>query len=100
MRNEHGSGGEARQSGQPLPPPWREMLEEVPSIRQVFHALRRLGEGEDATGLLGFAARQEWMADLARTAQTVARLDDTVLCEPGHEDLQETLWELYAASRV
>lgn len=79
---------------------WREMLSEFPAIRQVFHALCALGEGEDATELLDFAARQEWMADLARRAQSVARLDDTWPVEPESDDLLKTLWELYAASRV
>jgi hypothetical protein len=59
-----------------------------------------MGEGEDASELLGFAARQEWMADLARRAQSVARLADTMPFEPAHEDLRVTLWALYAASRV
>jgi hypothetical protein len=100
MRSEHGSGGEARQAGQPPPPTWREMLEEDPSLRRVFRALCDTGEGEDAAELLGFAARQEFMTDLARRAQSVARLDDTIPLEPEHEDLQITLWGLYAASRV
>jgi len=76
------------------------MLGKFPAIRQVFHALCALGEGEDATELLGFAARQYWMADLARRARTVAGPDDTTPLEPENEDLHETLWELYAASRV
>lgn len=92
--------GEPQRAGQPQPGRWREILGEFPAIRQVFHALCALGEGEDATEVLGFAARQEWMAVLARRAGSVARLDDTVPFEPGDEDLLETLWELYAASRV
>ena len=76
------------------------MLVEFPAIRQVFHALCTLGDGEDATELLDFAARQEWMSDLARRAASVARLDHTMPAEPETDDLRETLWELYAASRV
>jgi hypothetical protein len=76
------------------------MLGEFPAIRQVFHALCSLGEAEDATELLGFAARQEWMGNLARRAASVARLDDTMPAEPETDDLRKTLWELYAASRV
>lgn len=98
----HGSGGEARQERQPLARPgrWREMLREFPGIRQVFHALCALSAGEDAGELLGFAAGQEWMAGLARRARSVARIDATPPFEPGNEDLLETLWQLYAASRV
>jgi hypothetical protein len=100
MMSEHGRGGEARRAGQPRPRRWREMLGEFPAIRQVFHALCVMSEGEDVTELLGFAARQEWMADLARRAESVARLDDTWPVEPENDDLLETLWKLYAASRV
>jgi hypothetical protein len=100
MMSEHGCGGEAQHAGQPRPQRWREMLSRFPAIRQVFHALCALGEGEDATELLAFAARQEWMADLARRAESVARLDETMPVEPETDDLLETLWELYAASRV
>lgn len=100
MGSEDGSGGQARHAGRPPPPKWRAMLEEFPSVRQVFHALCAVGEGGDATELLGFAAQQDWMADLARRAQSVARLDDTIPSEPEYEDLQITLWQLYAATRI
>ena len=90
----------AAEGGQPRPRRWREMLSQFPAMRQVFHALCALGEGEDATEMLAFAARQEWMTDLARRAGSVARLDDTVPAEPQTDDLLKTLWELYAASRV
>lgn len=96
----HGRGGEVQRAGQPRPRRWREMLEEYPAIRQVFHALCVLDDGEDATELLGFAARQEWMADLGRRVQGVARANDTFALEPENEDLANTLWQLYAASRV
>jgi hypothetical protein len=76
------------------------MLGEFRAIRQVFHALCDLTEGEDATELLEFAVRQEWMADLARRAASVARLDHTMPCEPETDDLRTTLWQLYAATRV
>ena len=76
------------------------MLAQFPAIRQVFHALSVMTEGEDATELLGFAAGQSWMQELARRAQSVARLEDTVPLEPGNDDLLETLWQLYAAGRV
>jgi hypothetical protein len=77
------------------------MLGEFPAIRQVFHALCALGEGEDAIGLLDFAARQEWVADLARRFESVvARFGDTMAYEPEDDGLVETLWQLYAASRV
>jgi hypothetical protein len=69
-------------------------------MRGVFNALCDLGEGEDASELLSFAAQQKWMADLARRAQSVARLEEAMPFEPEHEDLRVTLWELYAASRV
>ena len=60
-----------------------------------------MGEGEDATELLEFAARQQWMADLARRFESiVARFDDTMAYQPEDEGLVETLWQLYAASRV
>jgi hypothetical protein len=101
MMNDRGRGGEAPRADQRQPQRrWREMLSEFPSIRQVFHALCALGDGEDATELLDFAARQEWTADLARRARSVARLDDTWPAEPETDDLAETLWQLYAASRV
>ena len=59
------------------------MLSEFPAIRQVFHALCAMGEGEDAAGLLDFAARQEWMAGLARRFDSaLARFDDTMAYEP------------------
>lgn len=96
---EDGRSQDAQQAGQ-LRQRWRGMLSEFPAIRQVFHALCAMGEGEDATGLLEFAARQDWMAELARCAQSVARIDDTTPFEPGNDDLLTTLSELYAASRV
>jgi hypothetical protein len=89
--NAGGHGGKGR---------WQEMLDRFPAMRQVFHALRTLDEGEDATELLEFAARQAWMKDLSRRAASVARLDDTVPAEPENDDLADTLWGLYAASRV
>jgi hypothetical protein len=98
--SEHGRGEEAQQEGRPPPRRWQEMLGEFPAVRQVFHALCAMSEGEDATELLDFAAGQEWMADLARRAGSVARIDDTWPVEPENDDLLETLWELYAASRV
>lgn len=77
------------------------MLGEFPAIRQVFHALCAMDEGEDATELLDFAARQEWMAGLARRFESaVARFDDTMAYEPEDDGLMEMLWQLYAASRV
>jgi hypothetical protein len=100
MTNGHARGGEAQRAGNQQPQRWRQMLDEFPAIRQVFHALGVLGEGEDATELLAFAARQKWMADLARRADIVARLEDTVPLEREDEDLWETLWQMYAASRV
>ena len=81
-------------------PNWRDRLEKYPSMRHVFHALCALGEDEDATELLEFAARQEWMTDLARRAASEARLDTTMPLEPETDDLLTTLWQLYAASRV
>lgn len=81
-------------------PHWRDRLEKYPSVRQVFHALCALGEDEDATELLDFAARQEWMADLARRAEAEAYLENTMPLEPETDDLLTTLWGLYAASRV
>ena len=81
-------------------PRWREMLEKYPSLRQVFHELCALGEDEDATELLDFAARQEWMADVARRAANEAKLENTMPVEPETDDLLTTLWQLYAASRV
>jgi hypothetical protein len=98
MRSEHGGGGEAQRADEPRR--WRQMLGEFPAIRQVFHALGALGDGEDASELLDFAARQEWMADLARRAMSVARLDLTMPWEPETDDLLATLWQLYAAARV
>lgn len=81
-------------------PHWREVLESYPSMRHVFRALCDLGEDEDATELLDFAARQDWMADLSRRAASEARLDYTMPLEPETDDLRTTLWHLYAASRV
>jgi hypothetical protein len=50
---------------------------------------------------LGFAARQEWMADLARRFESVvARFDHTMAYEPEDDGLVATLWQLCAASRV
>ena len=82
------------------PERWREMLRDFPAMRQVFHALRDMREEEDATELLGFAARQQWMADLAQRAESVARIDATMPFEPENHDLLATLYQLYAASRV
>jgi hypothetical protein len=77
------------------------MLGEFPAIRQVFHALCAMGEGEDATELLDFAARQERTAGLARRFEgLVARFGDTMAYEPEDDGLAETLWQLYAAGRV
>jgi hypothetical protein len=45
--------------------PWREMLGSFPEMRQVFHVLCAIGDGDDAAEVLEFAAWQEWMADLA-----------------------------------
>lgn len=99
MVDEHG-GGDAVRAG-PAVRRWQEMLGESPSLRRVFHALSALGEGEDATGLLEFTARQQWMVDLARRFKiVVARFDDTMAFEQEDDGLAETLWELYAASRV
>jgi hypothetical protein len=70
------------------------MLSEFPAVRQVFHALCATGEDEDATELLDFAARQEWMAGLARRFESVvARFDDTMAYEPEDDGLVETLWQ-------
>lgn len=77
------------------------MPSEFATMRQVFHALSAMGEGEDAAGPLDFAVRQQWMADLARRFDfLVARFDDTMAFEPEDDGLVETLWQLYAASRV
>jgi hypothetical protein len=100
MMSEHGSGGEAQPPAQPRHRARQEMLQDFPEMRGVFNALCDMGEGEDAAELLGFAARQGWVTDLARRAQSVGRLADTMPFEPEQKDLQETLWELYAASRV
>lgn len=101
MTNEHGRRGDAVRAGQPAARRWPETLREFPAIRQVFHALCAMGEGEDATELLDFAGRQQWMADVAGRFQTVvARFDDTMAYEPEDDGLAETLWQLYAASRV
>lgn len=100
MMSEHGSSGESRWAGQPQLARWREMLGEFPAFRQVFHALCVMAEGEDASELLEFAARQEWMSDLASRAESVARIDDTMPLEPENGDLGETIFQLYAASRV
>jgi hypothetical protein len=51
---EHGRRGDTVRAARR----WREMLGEFLGIRQVFHALYALGEGQDATGLLEFAARR------------------------------------------
>jgi hypothetical protein len=59
-----------------------------------------MGEGEDATEVLGFAARQEWMGVARRFESVVARFDETMAYEPEDDGLVETLWQLYAASRV
>ena len=88
-------------AGQPAARRWREILSEFPAIRQVFHALCAMGEGEDATEVLDFAARQQWMSDLARRFEiVVARFDDTMAYEPEDDGLAQTLCQLYAASRV
>lgn len=77
------------------------MLDRFPAIRQVFHALCEMGEGEDATGLLGFATRQDWMGKLGRLLDSVvARFDDTMAYDPEDDGLVDTLWQLYGASRV
>lgn len=82
-------------------PRWSQMLERFPAVRQVFHALCEMGEGEDATGLLEFAARQDWMAELGRRLDSVvARFDDTMAYEPEDDGLVDILCQLYAASRV
>ena len=60
MMKDHGRDGEARPTDQPQPRRrWQEMLSEFPSIRQVFHAVCALGQGEDATELLDFAGEAE-----------------------------------------
>lgn len=101
MMNEHGRPADAVRAGGPAARRWRQLLVEFPAIRQVFHALCALGEGEDATELLDVAARQEWMADVARRfGSLLARFDDTMAYEPEDDVLAETLWQLYAASRV
>jgi hypothetical protein len=100
MAGEH-TGSDMGQPGQPWPSDWRQMLERLPAIRQVFHALAAMADGQDATELLEFAARQEWMADLARRFDSiVARFEDTMAYEPEDDGLADTLWQLYAASRV
>jgi hypothetical protein len=76
------------------------MLKDFPSMRQAFRVLCDLPEGDDAAELLDFAARQQWMADLARRAESVARIDATMPFEPENQDLPKTLYQLYAASRV
>lgn len=76
------------------------MLAEYPAIRQVFHALCAMSTDEDAGELLEFAARQEWMTEVARRVASVARFEYTMPSEPEDEELNGTLWELYAASRV
>ena len=52
MTNEDGRRGDALRAGHPAARGWREMLGEFPAIRQVFHALCAMDEGEDATELL------------------------------------------------
>lgn len=92
MMSGHGLDGEQ--------PRWPEIIERFPGMRQLFNALCALGEDEDASGLLEFVAGQDWMADLARCAASVARLDGTMPVEPETDELLSTLWQLYAASRV
>lgn len=100
MISEHGRGQEAPRVGQWRLPRWRWMLGEWPAIRQVFHALCVMSDDEDPTDLLEFAARQQWMADLARRFEiVVARFDGTTAIEPEDNGLLETLWQLYAATR-
>lgn len=98
MTSQNGQAGEAKRGS--APPRWREMLSQFPAMRQVFHALCDMDEGEDATELLSFAAGQEWMAEDARLASSVARLDLTMPWEPETDELHQALWTLYAASRV
>lgn len=69
-------------------------------MRELYHALSDLPPGADAGELLDGASAQTWMADLAERAASVALLDATRPLEPGLDDLAETLWGLYAASRV
>jgi hypothetical protein len=98
MMSEHGRGQEAPQPGKSR---WRQMLGEWPAMRQVFHALCVMSNDEDPTDLLEFAARQQWMADLARRFETVvARFDGTTAIEREDGGLLDTLWQLYAATRV
>jgi len=81
--------------------PCREMLGRFPELRQVFHVLCAMGDGEDAAEVLTFAARQEWMADLSRRFESVvARFDNTMAFEPEDDGLADVLRQLYAASRV
>ena len=99
--SEHGRRRESGRAGQPPASRWRAILGELPAIWQVFHALSAMGEGDDATELLEFAARQQWMTDIARRFEiVVARCDDTMAYEPEDDVLAKTLWQLYAASRV
>jgi hypothetical protein len=94
--------GPTQRAGQPRTGAgrWREALKDFPSMRQVFRVLCDLREGDDAAELLDFAGRPQWMADLARGAESVARIDATMPCEPENQVLLETLYQLYAASRV
>jgi hypothetical protein len=100
MTSQHGRGGRTHRATPGPPPRWREMLSEFPAIRQVFHALCRMGDGEDATELIDFVARQPWLAVLASRIQSVARLDETMTFEPENDGFVAVLWQLYAASRV
>jgi hypothetical protein len=69
-------------------------------MRGVFSALCEMGEGDDVSAVLDFAAGQDWMRDLAARAGRLTVAGRTVPFTPGDEDLLQSLWLLYAASRV
>jgi hypothetical protein len=101
MMSEHGRCQESPRPGESRLPRWRQMLGDLPAIRQVFHALCVMSDDEETTDLLEFAARQQWMADLGRRFETiVTRFDSTTAIEREDDGLLETLWQLYAATRV
>jgi hypothetical protein len=61
-----------------------EMLDEFPAIRQVFHAVHP-GEGQDATDLLGFTARQDAEVGLTKLLAALmpgGNYEGLSLCRP------------------
>jgi len=78
---------------------WKEPIETF-GMRTLFHALSEY-DGDDVwEDILGYVMERPWMIDLKDRFATVREVEHTAPWQSEDEDLLQTLYLLYAASRV